>query len=240
MAEMKTLTIGGKTFEIVDEKARAGLVDASKKAIYVGSGEMPEGYNVQIDPDGEVLTKDDIIPHVGTNKNWWIGDEDTGVSAVAREGWQLLCDTTTTEETAKFVIGKDMEGNDISCKKIIAKMVMPQALGAASSIYFGNAKGDDSTAPRCGMNTEGNNCPIYEFGVELVKNQFATLFLAQKIVWNFGSHKPNEVWVVPAPEVSSLNGFHIENATGNPFPIGTRIIVWGMTDVLPAAEGVSF
>lgn len=43
--------------------------------VYVGSGDMPEGYNVQIDPDG---TPSDIIPHIGVNGNWYIGDTDTG------------------------------------------------------------------------------------------------------------------------------------------------------------------
>ena len=43
--------------------------------VYVGSGDMPDGYNVQIDPDG---TPSEIIPYIGANGNWWIGDTDTG------------------------------------------------------------------------------------------------------------------------------------------------------------------
>ena len=43
--------------------------------VYVGSGDMPDGYNVQIDPDG---TPSEIIPYIGENGNWYLGDTDTG------------------------------------------------------------------------------------------------------------------------------------------------------------------
>ena len=43
--------------------------------VYVGSGDMPDGYNVQIDPDGAAS---DIIIYIGANGNWYIGDTDTG------------------------------------------------------------------------------------------------------------------------------------------------------------------
>lgn len=36
---------------------------------------MPDGYNVQIDPDG---APSDIILYIGANGNWYIGDTDTG------------------------------------------------------------------------------------------------------------------------------------------------------------------
>lgn len=51
--------------------------------VYVGSGDMPDGYNVQIDPDG---TPSDIIPHIGANGNWWIGETDTGIAAQGPQG----------------------------------------------------------------------------------------------------------------------------------------------------------
>jgi hypothetical protein len=46
------------------------------KGVYVGSGDMPEGYHVQIDPDGEVITPEEIrgtpclITHNLTVDNW--------------------------------------------------------------------------------------------------------------------------------------------------------------------------
>ncbi|MBQ3557860.1 MAG: collagen-like protein [Oscillospiraceae bacterium] len=32
--------------------------------VYVGSGDMPEGYNVQIDPDGDAMTMDELVGRV--------------------------------------------------------------------------------------------------------------------------------------------------------------------------------
>jgi hypothetical protein len=46
-------------FEGTEEEWLASLV--GKSGVYVGSGDMPEGYNVQIDPSGDVLTMDEII-----------------------------------------------------------------------------------------------------------------------------------------------------------------------------------
>lgn len=39
----------------------------SVKGVYVGSGPMPEGYNIQIDPEGEVLTMDKTIKSDSVN-----------------------------------------------------------------------------------------------------------------------------------------------------------------------------
>ena len=41
--------------------------------VYVGSGEMPEGYNVQIDPEGEILTEADIVAGVLASLPVWDG-----------------------------------------------------------------------------------------------------------------------------------------------------------------------
>lgn len=60
MREMKTLTIDDSTYEIVDDKARQKLstLEDSNGGIYVGTGDMPDDCNVQIDPDGDVA----VIP----------------------------------------------------------------------------------------------------------------------------------------------------------------------------------
>lgn len=56
-------TIHGKSaYEIAVINGFEGTEDEwleSLKAVYVGSGDMPEGYNVQIDPDGEVINMND-------------------------------------------------------------------------------------------------------------------------------------------------------------------------------------
>ena len=64
--------------ELAREKAEAERVAAEKKrghaAIYVGSGEMPEGYYIQIDPDGDYVFGGPKI----VNGYWYIWDDETG------------------------------------------------------------------------------------------------------------------------------------------------------------------
>lgn len=40
-----------------------------KSGVYIGSGEMPEGYSVQIDPEGEALTIEQLIETVASQIN---------------------------------------------------------------------------------------------------------------------------------------------------------------------------
>lgn len=58
-------------------------VSATSSGVYVGSGDMPGGYNLQIDPDGE---ETDFIPYIGSNGNWFVGDTDLEVQATGPIG----------------------------------------------------------------------------------------------------------------------------------------------------------
>ena len=58
-------------------------VAATSSGVYVGSGDMPGGYNLQIDPEGE---ETDFIPYIGANGNWFVGDTDLNVSAIGPTG----------------------------------------------------------------------------------------------------------------------------------------------------------
>ena len=58
-------------------------VAATSSGVYVGGGNMPGGYNLQIDPEGE---ETDIIPYIGSNGHWFIGDTDLNVSAIGPTG----------------------------------------------------------------------------------------------------------------------------------------------------------
>ena len=58
-------------------------VAATSSGVYVGSGDMPGGYNLQIDPEGE---ETDIIPYIGANGNWFVGDTDLNVPATGPIG----------------------------------------------------------------------------------------------------------------------------------------------------------
>ena len=58
-------------------------VAATSSGVYVGGGDMPGGYNLQIDPDGE---ETDFIPYIGANGNWFVGDTDLNVPATGPIG----------------------------------------------------------------------------------------------------------------------------------------------------------
>ena len=58
-------------------------VAATSSGVYVGSGDMPGGYNLQIDPEGE---ETDFIPHIGSNGNWFVGNTDLEVPATGPIG----------------------------------------------------------------------------------------------------------------------------------------------------------
>lgn len=58
-------------------------VSATSTGVFVGSGEMPEGYHLQIDPNGE---ETDFIPYIGTNGNWFVGNTDLNVPATGPIG----------------------------------------------------------------------------------------------------------------------------------------------------------
>ena len=58
-------------------------VSATSTGVYVGSGDMPDGYHLQIDPEGE---ETDIIPYIGSNGHWFLGDTDLNVSAIGPTG----------------------------------------------------------------------------------------------------------------------------------------------------------
>ena len=58
-------------------------VAATSSGVYVGSGDMPGGYNLQIDPEGE---ETDFIPYIGSNGNWFVGNTDLEVPATGPIG----------------------------------------------------------------------------------------------------------------------------------------------------------
>lgn len=61
---------------IINEKTGTWLVYQASVGDYVDTGENAQG------PAGE----DGIAPHIGSNGNWFIGEEDTGISATGPKG----------------------------------------------------------------------------------------------------------------------------------------------------------
>lgn len=65
--------------------------------VYVGSGEMPDGYSVQIDPDGEM---DRLVSDITKNEDgsWKISYTDGSVETISNEAYQAIkIDATLTK-----------------------------------------------------------------------------------------------------------------------------------------------
>ena len=65
--------------------------------VYVGSGEMPDGYSVQIDPDGEM---DRLVSDITRNEDgsWKISYTDGSIETISNEAYQAIkIDATLTQ-----------------------------------------------------------------------------------------------------------------------------------------------
>lgn len=87
-------------------KARDDALDAQQRAnttkgVYVGSGEMPEGYNVQIDPSGEAIEMADRVVEQGTSGIWTYRKWASGIA----ECWgRATVETTITKAWGELFV----------------------------------------------------------------------------------------------------------------------------------------
>lgn len=179
-----------------------------------------DGRQTFLIPDGKAPVK---------GMDYWTDADKAEILAEVEEDWQLLCDTTTTEEIVNFAIDKDMNGNPFSCRKIYAQMILPTPLGKPLQPFFGNATQVWGGYPYIGLNVERDHCRFYDFSIELVKNHFAKFNVEQRDQEYFtGRNSGFGVLRTAGVNIAGLTKFFICNLyTENPFPVGTRILVWG-------------
>lgn len=99
--------------------------DTGNSGVYLGSGEMPEDCNVQIDPDGDVITVDQTFNATSTNPQ-------SGVAIAGVTNWELISSETITETVTEYI--KDLGGK---YKKVAVYMTVPN---------------DTTNAPTTGIN----------------------------------------------------------------------------------------
>lgn len=87
--------------------------------VYIGSGDMPEGYNVQIDPNGDAFTPDDLIPEGGGG-----------------DSWRLVSRIILTEDATSIQITEDSDGNAFALKKFHIVGCLRGATGNTGSGYL--------------------------------------------------------------------------------------------------------
>lgn len=172
--------------------------------------------------------KDGYTPVKG--EDYWTEADKAEILAETGEQWQLLCDATTTEEIVQFGIDRDMDGNPFSCRKIAAQMILPDYMGSNIQFAFGNALVLYGGQPAIEINPNWKAATTFDFQVELVKNQFAVFKFNQRYIKNFMSQYGDDgcISTLGAAGTSALTKFFIANVyTANPFPVGTRILIWG-------------
>ncbi len=68
---------------VVNEAVFSGIYDGQIHTVTVASNQVATVTVIPLSPGGGGA--DGITPHIGANGNWWIGEEDTGVSAGATD-----------------------------------------------------------------------------------------------------------------------------------------------------------
>ena len=102
---------------------------------------------------GTVFGKDGITPHIGANGNWWLDDQDTGVSARGERG----------EKGEKGDKGADgtMSFEDLTPEQ---KESLKGDTGS-SGVYVGTTEPTDASV-NVWINPSGRAVPIYNGEVE--------------------------------------------------------------------------
>lgn len=149
---MAILTIrdpnSGKLIEIPAIKGSKG-----DSGVYVGSGDMPEGYNVQVDPTGTIPTLvksvNNILPDENGNISISIGTDieyniNSILSTEINESGELVINYTNgTSETVGVVVGKDgvgIEGFDLDSEGNLSVRFTDSTI-----THLGNIAGRDGT-----------------------------------------------------------------------------------------------
>ena len=154
------------------------------------------------------------------------------IAEQTKDEWIDLADITLEEAVTYIAFNKDVNGQTFSVKKLVALVSSPQVLSGtfyasdATNIYsnyLGNYIGD---------NLSGNVQKIY-ITFEVVEGKFAEI----KVAYNTSSdtfygditHKPQFIQQRSTKPISRFYlGKNLDYPSGEFFPVGTVIKVWGL------------
>lgn len=184
--------------------------------------------------------KDGISPHIGSNGNWFIGDDDTGVSAGGGGGstgggggkLELLMDVTTEEEVT--YIYQSFDPVSLSELLIYADVVCPAEI--TNTVTMGvwpvlNATNIESVWQHGGISipTVGNvltNTPGAKRSAS-ERIQFGdNCAICWAAVHNTNSSGHPSVVEGDFSKITSIR-YATQNMTNN-FGVGTRVRIWGV------------
>lgn len=83
--------------------------------VYIGAGDMPDGYNVQIDPDGDTLSKEDFVDVAQGDAIYGKLSEGTGLKTICYGWWYDINNTS----------GQAISGDSATTGKAAASVVCP-------------------------------------------------------------------------------------------------------------------
>ena len=145
-----------------------------------------------------------------------------------QEEWITIADITTTEETALFELATDANGNSFKCKKIIAKGEFPAAFGHSS---FGLIFEIQNQFSNIYTNVPSNGVRFMN-EVEVIKPNLAkfTLTSIEEADYYLPMGGRSGIQVREYTNgIMPITKYIIKTyGTGNIFPIGTKIKVWGL------------
>lgn len=106
---------GAMSFENLTEEQKASLKgdkgDRGLSGVYLGSGDMPEDCNVQIDPNGDALTVVADQTYSPTSTNAQSGKAVAEALANVGGGdWELIEDITLTEDVSSVEFSASLDG----------------------------------------------------------------------------------------------------------------------------------
>lgn len=184
--------------------AQSGIAVAQAVAevdkIYVGSGEMPEDCNIQIDPDGNEYFS---------------------------ETWKQITDFTLTDE-AVINLTKDMSDNPISLKKFKVLAELPEVTTATvlylkiNNILSATTPNSTATAKNPSYSIEAEYTFDWQFLTCVNNSNAYTNGTVNATPYGHRYSNGN----IPFPCTSI--GLSLNSAFTNGLPSGTRIRIWGV------------
>ena len=87
--------------------------DRGNPGVFIGSGDMPEDCNVQIDPDGDVLNFEDVMPPVDQTYNPESENAQSGIAVAEAMGFSLIGETVLTEDVQHILFTCSIDGTPL-------------------------------------------------------------------------------------------------------------------------------
>lgn len=94
--------------DYIKNKPTLGTLAEKDSEIYIGSGEMPDGYVLQIDPDGISPSLLPVVTEADNGKLLRVIDgvwaADTTIIEQNKSNWELITEVVLDTETAKYIL----------------------------------------------------------------------------------------------------------------------------------------